>query len=127
VKTRIGRLILGSLAVWLVALYPAQVLGGRTALVYCTVALGLCLVPTVVSLALVSRAARWPPEYRLAIILGGTGVRMALVLGVGLVLNRCVDGFDRPSFWVWLLVFYLTTLTLETSLLVAGGVVTGEP
>jgi hypothetical protein len=44
---------------------------------------------------------------------------MGFVLLAGLAFYAGVDEFrDRPSFWAWVLVFYLFTLALEMVLLV---------
>jgi len=82
------------------------------------VAAALCLVPTVITLAWASRSGTRNPESQLLMVLGGTALRMALVLSVGLLLYYTVPGFERMSFWIVILVFYLFTLGLEVWLLV---------
>jgi hypothetical protein len=55
-------------------------------------------------------------------VMGGTGVRMFFVLGFGLLLAYNVRVFlEHPkTFWFWVLIFYLVTLTLEVTIIVAG-------
>ena len=85
---------------------------------FCLIGAGLCLVPTVATLIWARRAAERNPESRLLMVMGGTAFRMALVLGVGLLLYYKVPGFERISFWIVILVFYLFTLGLEVWTLV---------
>jgi hypothetical protein len=110
---------------WAVAAYPGHLLGGDAALVYSGVAVGLCLLPTVFTLLWADWASQQAPEQQLTMVLGGTGVRMGLVLGVGLLLYLLVPYFQQQSFWLWLLVFYLFTLALEMVLIVKSRA-TGE-
>jgi hypothetical protein len=119
-KRRLGLMVAGSLLAWLLVAYPARALWGWQAVAYSAVALGLCLVPTLGTLAWGGWALDQAPEQQVVMLLGGTGVRMAFVLGAGLALTSLVPGYFEQSFWVWLLVFYLFTLALEMVLLVAG-------
>ena len=113
-------LVGGAFAVWLLVLYPARELGGEHAVLFATVALLLCLVPTVVTLVWTRWAAQQSAEQQMVAVLGGTGVRMGVVLASGLILYRWVPSFAHMSFLFWLLVFYLVTLALEVTLLIAG-------
>jgi hypothetical protein len=117
---RVGLLIATTLAVWGVAVYPAWLQWGDSAVVYSSVAAILCLLPTVLTMLWASWAYRQTPEQQLVMVLGGTGVRMGLVLGLGLILNTFVPYFQQQLFWIWLLVFYLLTLALEMVLVVKG-------
>jgi hypothetical protein len=112
-------LVAGSLLLWLALVYPARQLGGDEAVFLSTVALALCLVPAVATMAWALRAGS-TPESQLLMILGGTGVRMGIVLGGGLLLTRLFPDDFPSAFWVWLVVFYLFTLGLEMTLLVRG-------
>jgi hypothetical protein len=118
VKKQVAILIVASLAAWAVIAYPAQQQWGRPAVVYSAVAVALCLVPTALTMLWAGWAFRQSPEQQLLMVLGGAGVRMGVVLGVGLALTSLVPYFHEQSFWVWLLVFYLLTLTLEMVLVV---------
>jgi hypothetical protein len=118
VKKRLGLLLAGSLTFWLLAAYPAHLRWGDSAVVYSAVALLLCLVPTTATLLWAGWALEQSAEQQLGVVLGGTGVRMIFVLGLALVLHYSVPYFQQQSFWVWILVFYLVTLTLEMVLIV---------
>ena len=48
--------------------------------------------------------------------LGGMMLRMAVVLGGALAVYYLVPAFHRPALWAWIVLFYLFTLGLETSL-----------
>ena len=104
---------------WLAVLFPAYKLGGDEAIFLSAVALALCLIPAVATMAWALRADT-SPESQLLMILGGTGVRMGIVLGGGLLLTRLFPEHFPAAFWIWLVVFYLFILGLEMTLLVRG-------
>jgi hypothetical protein len=105
---------------WALAAYPGRVLWGESALVFSAVALVLCLVPAAITLLWAGWAFRQSPEQQLVAVLGGTGLRMAFVLALGLGLYLSVPYFSQSSFWLWILGFYLMSLALEVGLIVAG-------
>jgi hypothetical protein len=90
----------------------------QAALGHSLVALLLCLVPAAATLAWASWGHDKSPEAQVAAVLGGSGVRMFFVLGAGMLLTSLVPSFQRPGFWIWVLLFYLFTLALEMVLLV---------
>jgi hypothetical protein len=110
----------GAILIWLLLLYPAYRLGGQAAMLFSTVAFLLCLAPTLLTMLWTRWAAAQSPEQQLVAVLGGMGVRMGLVLTVGLALYRWSSTFSHDRFLFWLLVFYLLTLALEITLLVAA-------
>jgi hypothetical protein len=116
-KRSLGLLTAGGLIFWLLIFYPARLLGGDTAVIYSAVAGVVCLVPAGATLLWGRWAFQSAPEQQLLAVLGGTGVRMVLVIGVGIALFLLSEYFHQPSFLVWLIVFYLVTLALEISLL----------
>jgi hypothetical protein len=121
---RLAILLGGTVAVWLLAAYPAYRLGGEFALAISAAAAGLCLVPTLLTLAWANWAEEQTPEQQLLMVLGGTGVRIVVVLGAGLILwnvvpDLRVDAHDY-TFWIWVLIFYVITLGLEMAILVVG-------
>jgi hypothetical protein len=118
VKYSVATLVLGTLGLWLAAAAPARRLGGDLALLQSAVAALVCLVPAAVTLLWSGRALGGPPEQQLLAVLGGTGLRLfaVLVAGVGLFLS--VPALGHAAFLIWLVVFYLITLTLEVVLLV---------
>lgn len=111
-------LIAGTLAFGVALVYPVHELWGTTAVMQEGVSLLLCLVPATATLAWAARAGTQSAEQRLLVVLGGMGIRMVFVLGAGLLLYSIWGALQQPAFWVWLLVFYLCTLTLEMVLLV---------
>jgi hypothetical protein len=117
---RVGLLVGCTLAAWFVTAVPAHLLEIDAALTYSAVAVALCLVPTALTLLWADWAYRQSPELQLTMVLGGTGIRMGLVLGVALLLYTMLPYFQQQSFWIWLLVFYLLTLALEMVLVVKG-------
>ena len=121
-RRQVGTLVFGSLAWWAVLAYPARLVWGPPAIFYTAVALGICLPPAVVTLVWGRRALRQTPEQQLLLVVGGTGLRLVVVLGAGLTLYLLVPYFQQPGFWVALLVFYLFTLALETGLLLGRSV-----
>lgn len=112
-----------SLAVWVLVAVPARAVWGDSALVYSATALGLCLIPAALTLTWASWAASQPAEKQLAMVFGGTGVRLFVVAAGAFALIRYVPYFseqETPGFWAYLAIFYLVTLALETTLTVAG-------
>jgi hypothetical protein len=120
VKRNLGLLLGGTLAFWILLMYPARWLGLEHASLYSSVAVLLCLVPAVVTMVWAGAVPKRSPEQHLQLVLGSTFLRMGFVLGVGLVLYLGVPDFDRPSFWIWVSLFYLFTLALEVTLVVRG-------
>lgn len=112
----------GSAAFCLLVGLPARHLGGGdAALVFIGTALGLCLLPAVVTLIWGERALRQSADQQLIMVLGGTGVRMAFVLLAGWALFQYVPYYrQQPGFLIWLAVCYLFTLALDMALLLAA-------
>jgi threonine/homoserine/homoserine lactone efflux protein len=119
---RVLFLIGGCAAFWLLVGLPARHLGGGDrALVFLGTALLLCLAPAVATLVWGERALRRSADNQLVMVLGGTGVRMLLVLLAGWTFNQYIPFYQQqPSFLIWLAVGYLFTLGLEMVLLLAG-------
>lgn len=98
---------------------PAQ---GSAAVGYSLTALLLCVLPASLTLFWSSRALDRDPQQAILLALGGTGIRMFFVLVAGLGLYQMVPYFKTygPFFWVVVLIFYLFTLALEMTILLAG-------
>jgi hypothetical protein len=109
----------GVAAFWLAVFYPARLLWGDSAILFSAVAGLLCLVPAAISLVWAHQARKGKPMQQLASVMGGMGLRMAVVLGGGMALYFLADGFHHAAFWAWVVVFYLVTLALEVGLVVA--------
>ncbi len=118
-KRSLGLLVSACLGFWLVAAYPAYVLWGEAAVVFSAAAALLCLVPTAATLVWSYRVSRGSPEQQLLAAMGGMAVRMVVVIAAGMALYLLVPYFYRRSFWLWVIVFYLLTLTVEIGLIVA--------
>lgn len=119
----VGLLLLGTLLLGLLTLGGACLLwpDEQLALVQLSAtALGLCLVPTVLTMLWASWSSGQDPEQQVVAALGGTGIRMAFVLGMGLLLSSSVPYYQQHfrAFWLWVLLYYLATLGLEMTLLV---------
>src|SRR5262245_3721221 len=105
-----------AIALGLALAYPAWLLGGESALIQEATALGLCMIPAVATSLWRAQSATASPEMQLMAVLGGSGVRLAVVLGCGVLLYWNLRDTYTDSFWIWLLVFYLFTLGLEVGL-----------
>jgi hypothetical protein len=129
----------GTLAFWLAISFPVYRIGGEVSLATATLAGLLCLVPTSLTMLWAGWARDQSPHRQLAMLLGGTGLRMVVVLGAGLLLSphypaAVIEGLRLAagptwtppseltvtSWWVWLMVFYLVTLALEVGILAAA-------
>jgi len=125
VTGRLSLLVAGSLAFWAVLALPARLLD-ETAFVFSGVACLLCLVPTAVTFVWCRWSQQATSEQRLLAGLGGSVVRMVFVLGAGLAIFHLAPAFHYQRFWLWVIVFYLFTLTLEMALLLTGDTPTGR-
>ena len=119
-------LIASTLAFWVIVVYPARLLWGDSAVLFSATAGLLCLVPTAGTLAWYLKAFHGAPETQLLAVLGGTVVRMVVVGGIGMVLFHTIPELQYQRFWLWVLAFYLFTLTLEM-VLITRHAATGQP
>ena len=119
-KRSLGVLLAGSFVFWLAVAYPAKWLWGDSAVVFSAVALLLCLVPGAATLVWSLRALPGALEQQLLAVMGGTAVRMVFVVGVGVIIFYSSNYFHQSSFLIWIVVFYLVTLTLEMCVLLSG-------
>jgi hypothetical protein len=115
-------LVGASLLFWVPAAYLVERLGGgEDTWTLSGTALALCLVPGLATLAWGSRAFRESAPEQLTMVLGSTGLRLFGVLVVAVLLYQGVPPYrGQDAFLVWLLAFYLFTLALEMTLLLAG-------
>jgi hypothetical protein len=61
------------------------------------------------------------PEQQMSVVLASSTLRLFFVLGIAFVLLLAVEPYQGSSaFGIWVLVFYLFTLALETVLLLAN-------
>jgi hypothetical protein len=114
----LGQLWAGTALLWLATALPAWLIAPETGLVDITVASLLCLAPMTATLLWCHYSFRADPEQQLLAVLGGTGVRLFVVLLGSIGLFYAVEALARPIFLVWVVVFYLATLTLEVVVVV---------
>jgi len=121
VSARLLWLVGVTLTFWLLAAIPARWLGGGDlAILYSGTAAMLCLVPGVLALLWAGLSSNQPYQ-QLTVALGSTSIRIFFVLGLAFLLERTLPLYHGSlAFWIWVLVFYLLTLVVETTLLVAG-------
>ncbi len=122
---RLGLFIACSLVFWAVTFGLALLLWPdkqSVTLVCSPVAILLCLIPTFITLIFSFWGLNQTPENQLLVVFGGTGLRMFFVLGVGLLLMYSIPAIqnNHVSFWLWVLVYYLTTLAIEMTVVMRG-------
>jgi hypothetical protein len=107
----------GTFTLWTLLLYPGWLLWGDRVWVQSLTALALCLVPALFTLgwALKSNTS---PEIQLVAILAGSGIRLAVAMGGGLLLHETLPEMFTTSFWLWMVLFYMFILAVETILVV---------
>jgi hypothetical protein len=125
--TRCAWLSAAAVCLWLVLTGPAWFLAGREGLIGLSAAAALCLVPGWAVFWIAAGYGAAGSDVPL-VILGGMALRMVFVL-LGMLIVQTLDphlGFRE--FIVWLLVFYLCLLTVETCLvLVKSASRSGQP
>jgi hypothetical protein len=105
----------GSVLLWGILLIPGFLLQGEQVWCQSSTALGLCLVPTMASLAWMISPKK-DPEMQMVAILGGTGIRLGVALGGGMALHYLLPDTYPTVFFIWVGAFYLGALTLEVLL-----------
>ena len=116
--TQAGWLSAVVLGVWLAALGPALLWAGPAALEGLIWAAALCLVPGWLVIFVVSKA-----EARRRDVLGmllGTGLRLVAVSIGAIAVALWRPNLRVKEFFLWLAVFYVVALAVETRLLYAG-------
>lgn len=104
------KLILASLVFALLLAWPAWLTAESEGLIGLAAAAVLCTVPGCLVVAfkgLVSGS-------QATLVLAAGGLRMFFVLLGSLVAKFVVEGYGLKEFFVWLILFYLFTLALET-------------
>lgn len=96
---------------------------GDVAVVFSATALILCVVPAALSLIWADWAYRQSADQQFTMLLGATGLRMFVVLIGAYLLHSAIPYLQRSEalgFWLWVVIFYLVTLGLETVLSLRG-------
>jgi len=115
VSRNCGWLTLATLALWVLAVGPANMLAGVRGIQGMTIAAVLCLVPGWLVFWFVSRYG--VSQTRAVALLAGTGLRLLFVLA-GVLVMQTWQRWGMTDFLVWLGLFYFTTLAIETFLVV---------
>jgi hypothetical protein len=114
---RLLLLAMGMIGTWLVLLYPTVRLGGSDGVLASGCAMLLCLIPACVTLAWRAGVTERSPSERLFRMVLSMGLRYTVVLGGGCGLYLLVPSLNQIGLWLWILVYYLVALALETALL----------
>jgi hypothetical protein len=119
IARRVMLFTISCIVFWALTGVPARyMLDNELTLIHSGTAMLLCLVPGIITLAWAGWAFQHDPEQQLFMILGGTGLRLFGVLAVAMLLYFNVPPFQAAfGFLVWLVVYYLGTLTMEMLLL----------
>ncbi len=123
----LGLFVAGTAITWMIIVVPARMLWGDSAVWFSGVSALLCLVPTALTLLWGRWSLRGVPEQQLLAVFGGMGLRMVVVVGVGLALFCLHPAFHYLRFLLWVIAFYLITLTLEMGILLYGSSPAGQP
>jgi hypothetical protein len=114
-------LFVGGMAVCgLIAAWPAYSLWQEIGLLYVGLAVGLCLVPGLATLAWGLWSAKHAPQTLLVTVLGGTGVRMFAVFAGMLIAQQTIPATQNVGFLATVGIFYMVSLALEIALLLSG-------
>jgi hypothetical protein len=114
---RLAILAGGTIALWALLIYPGLLLSGQVAWIHSLVALSLCLLPALGTLGWVILAGG-PSEKQLVAVLGGVGIRLVIAMGGGLLLFKRFPDTFTDIFWLWMGLFYMFILAVETALVV---------
>ncbi|MSR58569.1 MAG: hypothetical protein EXS05_13100 [Planctomycetaceae bacterium] len=116
------RLAYAALGVWLLALVPAFYWFGADGIGAATVSAVVCLIPGCLVFWLVAAAS--PPNAQVRAVVLGTGLRVASGLAGAFVMHN-VLALAPKNYVVWLTIFYLVTLLVETCLIMPARVRSG--
>lgn len=108
----------GVAAIWLLLVGPAYWLAGVAGVEGLSIAAVLCLLPGWLVFALGTLYG--VANNQAMIVLSGTVLRMLSVLFGALAVREFRPDLQFREFFVWLLVFYMATLLLETLLTVGN-------
>ena len=122
---RAAGLTFATLVLWVLLLIPAWSLAGVPGLEGLSYAAVLCLVPGWLTIWM-SRHVGAPSQLTALLVLAGTAFRLLFVLCGTLLVRATRSQLGFREFLVWLIVFYLVTLLVETLLILKPATATGE-
>lgn len=108
---------LATLGLWILLLAPAWLLAGPSGLEGLSYATALCIVPGWLIFWMSSLSGLAQTQLAM-VVLGGSALRLLFVLAGTLVIHSFRPGLGFRGFLLWILVFYLATLLVETLLMV---------
>lgn len=109
------RLVVASLIFALVLAGPAWLVAGDKGLIGIAAATVLCTLPGCLVVAFKGLVG----DSQATLVLAAGGLRMFFVLLGALAAKFVVEGYGLKEFFVWLILFYLFTLALETKSLLS--------
>jgi hypothetical protein len=115
VSVDVFRLVVASLVFALVLAGPAWLVAGDKGLVGLAAAAVLCSLPGCLVVAFKGLVG----DSQATLVLAAGGLRMFFVLLGALMAKFVVEGYGLKEFFVWLILFYLFTLALETKSLLS--------
>ncbi|MDG2359537.1 MAG: hypothetical protein P8M20_07785 [Planctomycetaceae bacterium] len=115
VSVDVFRLVVASLVFALVLAGPAWLVAGDKGLVGLAAAAVLCTLPGCLVVAFKGLVG----DSQATLVLAAGGLRMFFVLLGALMAKFVVEGYGLKEFFVWLILFYLFTLALETKSLLS--------
>jgi len=118
---RVSLLIGGTLGLWLLTVaYILAADAGTNEVLVATAAMGLCLVPALVTLLVIEGVAGRHLELLGITFLAGTLLQLVVIGAAAVLLDRQVEFFRGGRWMIWVVVFGLVTLGLETAAVVVG-------
>ncbi len=104
---------------WVLLIVPAWLVADLRGFVGLSVAAAMCLLPGVIALGCKSWLAA---DSQSAFVLIASGLRLGIVLAGALAAKSLWPAFGFKEFFVWLVLFYLFVLAIETWLTVRRAV-----
>ena len=116
---RLAQFVGAVVVLWALLAGPAYFLAQRDGLEGLTYAAILCLTPGLVVMAVASRV-RDTSQQAMVAILGGMLLRLVFVLVGVMVIQSSRPYLKLREFIIWLLVFYMATMAIETRMVLAS-------
>jgi len=118
---RVGYFLVSAAVAWLVVVIPCRLWWGDLMAVYSLIACLVCVIPAAFTLWWSCSVQERSPNDLIVPALGGTGIRLLVVLAASWALLQMVPFLQQePGFLSWVVFFYLLTLVLETTFLLMG-------